>query len=51
MKKLILYIKRVLTNTGPHGRYCKCSKWGHYAALGCPNLNLKYKLYIHEKVS
>lgn len=37
MIKLFLYLKRVITRTGPHGKYCGCNKWGHYIGLGCPH--------------
>lgn len=32
--KLYWYIRRKITNTGPHGKYCGCNKWGVYYGLG-----------------
>ncbi len=32
---LLKYLYRVLTRTSPHGKGCKCSKWGYYVGE-CP---------------
>lgn len=32
----ITYLHRVITNTGPHGKKCRCPKWGWYVG-GCPS--------------
>ena len=32
---LVTYLYRVFTRTGPHGKGCKCPKWGWYVT-GCP---------------
>ena len=41
MRKLYYFLKRVITNAGPHGKFCKCKKWGTYVGFGCPNPNNK----------
>lgn len=33
---LKIYLYRVLTRTGPHGKKCRCPKWGGYVG-GCPS--------------
>ncbi len=33
---LVTYLYRVLTRTGPHGKGCKCPKWGYYYGGECP---------------
>ena len=46
--KLYWYLKRVITNTGPHGKHCGCNKWGHPIGLGCPKS--MYKLTVHGSI-
>lgn len=41
---LAAYIKCKITNTGPHGKYCGCKKWGIRYGLGCPNPNRKFNI-------
>lgn len=43
LKLLISYIKRIVLNTGPHGRHCKCNKWGVYVGMGCSRPACKLK--------
>lgn len=31
------WLKRIVTQRGPHGKKCNCPKWGWYMGLGCPN--------------
>lgn len=45
--KIWQYIWRVLLRHGPHGKHCRCGKWGIYVSLGCPNPS--YKLDIYPK--
>ena len=46
--KLYWYLKRKITNTGPHGKCCGCNKWGTYIGLGCANPT--YKLTVQESI-
>lgn len=46
---LYWYIKRKITNTGPHGKYCGCKKWGTYIGLGCTIPT--YKFTVHESIT
>ena len=46
---LYWYIKRKITNTGPHGKYCGCKKWGSYISLGCAITT--YKLTVHGSIT
>lgn len=41
---IYIYIKRIVTNSGPHGKYCKCKKWGSYVSLGCANPGQKFHI-------
>ena len=43
--KLYWYLLRKFTNTGPHGKYCGCKKWGTYIGLGCANPIYKLTIY------
>ena len=47
--KLYWYLKRKITNTGPHGKHCGCNKWGSYVSLGCAN-STEYKLTVHGSI-
>jgi hypothetical protein len=38
---IYIYLKRVITKTGPHGKLCGCPKWGFYVGLGCCNPKCK----------
>jgi hypothetical protein len=50
LRNLYWYIKRKITNTGPHGKYCGCKKWGYgHIGLGCPIPT--YKLTVHESIT
>jgi len=35
--KIYLFTKRLYNNEGPHSKHCKCSKWGIYIDIGCPD--------------
>jgi len=35
--KVWLFTVRVIKNTGPHSKHCKCSKWGIYTDMKCKN--------------
>jgi len=35
--KLYLYIVRAFNDVGPHNKTCKCSRWGIYKTVSCPN--------------
>jgi len=48
-KKLCVYFKRIITNTGPHGKHCRCNKWGLYLGLECPNPIHKLKISLNGK--
>jgi len=48
---LYWYIKRKITNTGPHGKYCGCKKWGSYIGLGCGTATYKCKLTVHGSIT
>ncbi len=48
---LKLYLYRVLTRTGPHGKKCLCPKWGWYVG-GCtsPNTILVIEHRTHARI-
>lgn len=47
---LYWYIKRKITNTGPHGKYCGCKKWGTYIGLGC-SMPVGRPLTVHGSIT
>ena len=44
LKLMMLFLRRIVLNIGPHGKYCKCNKWGLYVGLGCSNPTYKLKI-------
>jgi hypothetical protein len=44
LKLMMLFLRRIVLNIGPHGKYCKCNKWGLYVGLGCSNPAYKLKI-------
>ena len=49
LETLYAYIKRKITNTGPHGKYCGCKKWGIYIGLVCSTPT--YPLTVHGSIT
>ena len=47
--KLYWYIKRVITNSGPHSKGCGCNKWGSYVGGGCPSPGFKLEISNGQK--